>query len=256
MKTPVLIGFGAACVVALSAVAADAQSHRVLVYSKTTMFRHASITNGIAAIRQLGAANAFAVDATEDSSAFTAENLARYRAVVFLNTSGDILNAEQQAALRTYLEAGGGLAGVHAAVAGKVATEGSWPWYVKLNCTEFTNHSAIVEAAIDVEDAANASTATLPKRWVRTDEWYNFTVNPRGQVRVLASLDESSYKGGTMGRDHPIAWCRSIGRGRFWYTALGHTEASYTEPKFLEHLLGGIQIAAGIKSANFTPNTK
>jgi type 1 glutamine amidotransferase len=70
---------------------------------------------------------------------------------------------------------------------------------------------------------------------------------------VLASLDESTYKGGTMGRDHPIAWCRKIGKGRVWYTALGHTSASYMEPLFLEHLLGGIRLAAGVSSGDFNP---
>ena len=226
----------------------------VLVFSKTTMYRHASITNGIAAIRRLGEENGFVVDATEDSSVFTVTNLARYRAVVFLSTSGDILNEEQQTAFQHYLNSGGGLAAVHAGIAGGVATEGGWGWYGQLCCTEFTNHSAIVEASVRVEDTGNSSTAHLPNLWVRTDEWYNFIANPRGKVRVLASLDESTYKGGTMGHDHPVAWCRAIDRGRFWYTALGHTEASYTEPGFLRHLLGGIQIAAGVKPADFTPN--
>jgi len=104
-----------------------------------------------------------------------------------------------------------------------------------------------------VEDARNPSTAGLPKRWVRTDEWYNFLASPRGQVHVLASLDETTYQGGTMGRDHPVAWCKVIGRGRMWYTALGHTEASFTEPLFLQHLLGGIQVATGTQPVDFNP---
>lgn len=226
----------------------------VLVFSKTTMYRHASITNGVAAIRKLGAENGFTVEATEDSSAFTAENLKRFQAVVFLSTSGDILYEAQQTAFRSYLTNGGGLAGVHAAVAGKVATEGTWPWYVEQFCTEFDNHKAIEQATVRIEDRTNASTAHLPARWSRTDEWYNFTASTRGKVHVLAALDEESFHGGTMGGDHPVAWCRKVGKGRLWYTALGHTEASYTELHFLQHLLGGIQIAAGVKSADFTPN--
>jgi type 1 glutamine amidotransferase len=226
----------------------------VLIFSKTTMYRHASITNGIAAIRKLGVENEFSVEATEDSSAFTAENLKRYQVVVFLSTSGDILDEAQQTAFRSYLTNGGGLAGVHAAVAGKVATEGTWPWYGETFCTEFDNHQAIEQATVRVENRTNASTAHLPAKWVRTDEWYNFTTSPRGKVQVLASLDEKSFHGGTMGADHPVAWCRKVGQGRFWYTALGHTEASYTEPHFLQHLLGGIQIAAGVKPAGFAPD--
>jgi type 1 glutamine amidotransferase len=226
----------------------------VLVYSKTTMFRHASITNGIAAIKKLAAENNFSVDATEDASAFTPQNLTRYKTVVFLSTSGDILNDTQQEVFKSYLLQGGGLVGIHAAVAGKAATEGTWPWYVETFCTEFTNHKAIEGATVHVEDRGNASTAHLPEKWPRTDEWYNFTASPRGKVHVLATLDEKSFHGGTMGGDHPVAWCRRVGKGRLWYTALGHTEASYTEPEFVQHLLGGIQIAAGVKQADFAPS--
>lgn len=229
-----------------------APAFRALVFSKTTLFRHKSITNGVAAIKQLGAEHNFAVDATEDASVFTTENLARYQVVVFLSTSGDILDESQQAAFQNYLRSGGGLAAVHAAIGGAKATEGGWPWYGELVCTEFASHPAIAEGAIDIEDHANPSTAHLPRRWVRTDEWYNFSASPRSKARVLARLDESTYKGGTMGDDHPIAWCRKWEKGRVWYTALGHTEDSFSEPMFLQHLLGGIQSAAGVRQADFS----
>jgi type 1 glutamine amidotransferase len=242
------------CLVGYAQQPSPRAGFNVLVFSKTLMFRHASITNGIVAIKKLGGENHFHVDATEDASWFTPANLAKYKVVIFLSTSGDILNDEQQAAFREYLERGGGLVGIHAAVAGDVATEGGWPWYGEALCAQFTNHSAIVEATIDIEDFQNPSTAGLPKRWMRTDEWYNFIESPRGKVRVLASLDERTYTGGTMGGDHPIAWCKRIGQGRLWYTALGHTEVSFTEPLFLQHLLGGIQLAAGVKPANFSPS--
>ncbi len=228
----------------------------VLVFSRTLMFRHASITNGIAAIKHLGVENGFRVDATEDASWFTPTKLARYQAVVFLSTSGDILNEEQQEAFRQYIEGGGGLAGVHAAVYGDVATEGNWPWYGEALCAAFTNHSAIVPAVINVEDANHPSTAPLPRRWSRTDEWYNFIASPRGRVRVLASLDEKTYDGGTMGDDHPIVWCKQVGKGRVWYTALGHTEESFSEPLFLKHLSGGIQFAAGTEKVDAQPNPR
>ncbi len=224
-----------------------------LVFSKTLMFRHASITNGIAAIKQLGAENGFHVDATEDAGYFTPSNLAKYQVVIFLSTSGDILNEEQQAAFKSFIERGGGLAAVHAAVAGDVATEGGWPWYGEALCAQFTNHSAIVQATVNVEDRKHLSTAALPEHWVRTDEWYNFISSPRGCARVLASLDETTYQGGTMAKDHPVAWCKQVGKGRIWYTALGHTEASFTEPLFLKHLLGGIQSVAGTNQADFNP---
>jgi type 1 glutamine amidotransferase len=258
MKTPrTLLSLATLLVVCLAGYAQQPSPRagfNALVFSKTLMFRHASITNGIVAIKKLGGENHFHVDATEDASWFTPANLAKYKVVIFLSTSGDILNDEQQAAFRDYLERGGGLVGIHAAVAGDVATEGGWPWYGEALCARFTNHSAIVEATIDIEDLQNPSTAGLPKRWVRTDEWYNFIESPRGKVHVLASLDETTYTGGTMGGDHPVAWCKKIGQGRVWYTALGHTEASFTEPSFLQHLHGGIQLAAGVKPANFSPS--
>jgi type 1 glutamine amidotransferase len=232
---------------------AGAADFSALVFSKTLMFRHASITNGIAAIRQLGAEHQFQVDATEDASWFTATNLAKYKVVIFLSTSGDILNEEQQTAFRNFIDRGGGLVAIHAAVAGDVATEGQWPWYGDTLCARFTNHSAIVQATVNVEDRQHPSTAPLPEHWVRTDEWYNFIASPRGQARILASLDETTYAGGSMGKDHPIAWCKQVGKGRIWYTALGHTEASFTEPLFLKHLLGGIQAAAGTTRANSRP---
>ena len=230
-----------------------AESFKALVFSRTLMFRHASITNGIAAIRRLGTENDFMAEATEDPSVFTQAKLAEYKVVVFLSTSGDILNEEQQAAFSNFIESGGGLAAIHAAVAGDVATEGGWPWYGEALCAHFTNHSAIVQATVQVEDCLDPSTTSLPDRWLRTDEWYNFIHSPRGKARVLASLDETTYKGGTMGKDHPVVWSRKFGKGRVWYTALGHTEESFTEPLFLKHLLGGIQLAAGVKDAKFAP---
>jgi len=231
----------------------SASEFSALVFSKTLLFRHASITNGIKAIKTLGAQNQFNVDATEDSSWFTRTNLARYKVLVFLSTSGEILNEEQKSAFKEFVEQGGGLAAVHAAVAGDVATEGSWPWYGEALCASFTNHSAIVQATVHIEETENPSTALLPADWVRTDEWYNFIANPRGKARVLATVDEASYKGGTMGKDHPVTWCRRMGKGRIWYTALGHTEESFNDPLFLKHLLGGIQVAAGVAQAEFTP---
>ncbi|MBI4324792.1 MAG: ThuA domain-containing protein, partial [Chloroflexi bacterium] len=120
--------------------------------------------------------------------------------------------------------------------------------------TRFLTHPAVMPGTIVVEDSANPSTAHLPKRWTRIDEWYSFNSNPRGKVRVLATLDETTYQGGAMGPDHPIAWCHKFDGGRVWYTALGHTPENYSEPLFLQHILGGIQVAAGVKEADFKPN--
>ncbi|GHJ49552.1 hypothetical protein Cs7R123_68940 [Catellatospora sp. TT07R-123] len=223
---------------------------KVLVFSKTAGFRHSSIPNGIAAIQALGSANGFSVTATEDATQFNATNLAQYQAVVWLSTTGDVLDATQQTAFQNYIAAGGGYVGVHAAA----DTEYDWPWYGGLVGAWFSSHPATQQATIAVEDRSNSSTSHLPSTWTRTDEWYNYRTNPRANAKVLASLVESSYSGGTMG-DHPITWCQNYGGGRSWYTGLGHTEETYADPLFRTMLLGGIQIAAGSKPADCRPET-
>jgi cytochrome c len=231
--------------VACTAPSAPAQtepSFAVLVFSKTSAFRHDSIPQGIAAVKALGAGHGFFVDTTEDPWRFTDAELARYRVVVFLNTTGDILDDGQKAAFERYIRSGGGFVGVHSAS----DTEYGWAWYGRLVGAYFASHPAIQPATVHVEDLGHASTEGLPARWERTDEWYNFRSNPRDRVHVLATVDEASYSGGTMGADHPIAWCQEIDGGRSWYTAMGHTRESYTEPLYRLHLLGGIESAAGV----------
>lgn len=241
-----------AATVQTATAAADETQFDALVFSKTAAFRHGSIPTGIAAIQKLGQEHGFSVTATEDSSAFNDENLANYEVVVWLSTTGDVLNDEQQAAFERYIEAGGGYAGVHAAS----DTEYSWPWYGELVGSYFNGHPAQQQATVKVAGQSNPSTADLPNRWERFDEWYNFKSNPSDQVRVLARLDEKSYDAGStaMGDDHPIAWCHSYDGGRAWYTGMGHTDASYTQPLFLSHLLGGIQQAAGVAKFNCEPD--
>ncbi|OLF05063.1 glucose dehydrogenase [Actinophytocola xinjiangensis] len=236
----------------VTAMPASAQEDpKVLVFSKTAGFRHDSIPTGIAAIQALGADNGFAVDATEDAGAFTADNLANYAAVVWLSTTGDVLNADQQTAFENYVDNGGGYAGVHAAS----DTEYDWPWYGELVGAYFKSHPQIQQASVDVESHDHPSTAELPDRWTRTDEWYNYRTNPRADVKVLATLDETSYDaGGDAMGDHPIMWCHPQSQGRSWYTGGGHTNESYSEPEFLTHLAGGIRYAAGLAEADCTPD--
>jgi len=216
-----------------------------LVFSKTTGFRHDSIAPAIAALRALGNEHGFAVEASEDAALFSDAALANYQVVVFLATTGDILDSGQKSAFERFIRKGGGFAGIHSAS----DTEYQWPWYGRLVGAWFESHPAIQEAVINIKEREHPSTRSLPASWRRRDEWYNFRTNPRGQVHVLATLDESSYAGGKMGADHPIAWCRGIDGGRSWYTAMGHTVESYAEPLFRLHLLGGIESAAGISRA-------
>ncbi len=223
--------------------AARAGETAVLVFTRTTGFRHDSIPDAIAAVRRIASENGLAVDATEDPSAFTDANLAPYRAVLFLLTTGDVLDDEQQDAFERWIRAGGGWVGVHSAS----DTEYDWPFYGDLVGAYFAGHPEIQPAALRVEDRVHPATAALPEVWPRTDEWYNFRANPRPSVHVLATLDESTYSGGSMGADHPIAWCHEIAGGRAFYTAGGHTRESYAEPLFLAHLTGGILWAAGLE---------
>ncbi len=225
----------------VSAETADAR-FKALVFSKTTGFRHDSIPQGIDAIAKLGAEHRFAADSTEDAARFNDETLARYKVVVFLNTTGDVLDTGEKAAFERFIRSGGRFAGIHSAS----DTEYQWPWYGRLVGAYFASHPAVQRAMIRITNSNHPSTKSLPTSWERTDEWYNFRSSPRRKVQVLALLDESSYSGGTMGADHPIAWCQQMDRGRSWYTAMGHTAESYAEPLFLLHLLGGIESVAGV----------
>jgi len=251
---------GAGSTAAAASTGSAASGHvrfSALVFSKTAAFRHDSIPAGVAAIQQLGARHRFSVDATEDAGAFTDANLARYDVVIWLSTTGDVLNDEQQGAFERYIQAGGGYAGIHAAS----DTEYNWAWYGGLVGAYFRDHPGSVNpqfqvATVKVLGRDTAATRPLPRRWEREEEWYNFRTNPRGTVRVLAEVDESTYDprgysvpGGSpgMGPHHPISWCQRYDGGRAFYTAMGHKSAYYSEPKLLAHILGGIKMAAGVE---------
>lgn len=208
----------------------------VLVFTRTEGFRHESIPDGIAAVEQIGAGRGWQVTATEDPTVFSDEGLGGYDVAVWLSTTGDVLDVDQQAAFERWYRAGGAWVGVHAAA----DTEYGWPWYGDLLGAWFRQHPPVQEARVLVEDDTHPSTEHLDDEWVRTDEWYDFRTDPGPDVRVLLTVDEDSYEGGDMGADHPVAWCQDFDGGRAWYTAGGHTEASFSEPDFLAHLAGGI----------------
>ncbi|MFL5580058.1 MAG: ThuA domain-containing protein [Gemmatimonadaceae bacterium] len=251
---PSVIRLATALVLLLSAAGAAAarqsQEPRVLVFSKTAGYRHSSIETGVAAVRTLGQQSGFAVDATEDASAFNDRNLRRYRAVVFLSTTGDVLDAKQQDALERYIQAGGGWVGVHSAT----DTEYDWPWYGRLAGAYFTSHPNdpnVRKGTFRVLDRSHVSTQGLPDRWEREDEFYNFK-NIDSTIRVLVDIDETSYQGGTNGARHPMSWYHEFDGGRAWYTNMGHTEATFAEPLFLRHLLGGLRWAMGTGALDYS----
>lgn len=221
----------------------ESEPFTILIYTKTAGFRHGSIAKGVAAIQKLGGEFGFEVHTTDDAAVFTDDNLAYYAVVVFLNTTGDVLDEEQQAAFERRFRGAGGFVGVHSAT----DTEYEWSWYGKMIGTYFLDHPEIQQAALSIVEPKHLSTKTLPEEWSRIDEWYNFA-SPLGEkVKVLVALVEASYTGGSMGELHPISWMHEFEGGRAWYTGMGHTDESYEDPHFLKHLLGGIRWAARVK---------
>lgn len=220
------------------AQATAAPPERVLVFTHTAGFRHDSIPTALATLQTLATDERMVADHSEDPGAFTAANLARYRVVVFASTTGDVLDADQQAALEGFIGRGGGFVGVHAAA----DTEYGWPWYGQLVGAWFKAHPpGLQDTQVQPESDGRAHGTPWPIR----DELYNYRDNPRGRVQVVATVDERRYEGGSMGADHPITWCHRFGGGRSWYTGLGHDEAVYRNPKFLAQLRQGVRYAAG-----------
>lgn len=206
---------------------AEAVPFRVLVFHKTTGFRHQSIPAGIQALQELGDESGFEVLATEDASIFRPSELERFEVIVFMNTTGDILNNEQQEAMEMFFGAGKGFVGVHSAA----DTEYDWPWYGSLIGAYFDNHPAPQHAVVRVlNPGVHPVTVGLESEIERFDEWYNFRTPPPSSAQVLAVVDESSYNGGNMGDPHPIVWAQEIGGGRSVYVGFGHTSESFQEP--------------------------
>lgn len=222
---------------AFSCKAKDIQitKQQVLVFTKTSGFRHQSIEVGVQTLKDLGLYNNFEITHTEDSNLFSSKSLKTYQLVVFLNTSGDVLNEKEQNAFETFIKDGGSFMGVHSAT----NTEYEWPWFGKLVGAYFLDHPKPATATLTRLNSRHPSTKHLQEKWIHFDEWYNFkSVNK--DINVLLNLEESSYLGGKNGQNHPIAWYHEFDGGRSFYTGLGHTKESYAEPDFKQHLLGGI----------------
>lgn len=224
--------------------ASSQAQNRILVFSKTAGYRHSSIEAGQAALQKMGAEKGFSVDTTENAAAFKEDNLKRYRCVIWLSTTGNVLNPEQQNAFERYMQAGGGYLGIHAAA----DTEYDWPWYGKLVGGWFDNHpskpSNVQPGRFHIVNTLDPLTSFLPEPWKRSDEFYAFKqLNPA--VKVLITIDEDSYTGGTMGAYHPMAWYQEYDGGRAFYTNMGHTPETFSEPLVLQHIWAGLQWAMG-----------
>jgi len=226
---------------------ADAQGQfKALIFSKTQGFRHQSIPNAVKALKDLADTHVFSVYTTEDATIFNDKSLADYDVIVMASTTGDILSDDQKDAFMRFVQSGKGVVGIHSAT----DTEYNWGWYAKLIGGQFKSHPAQQTARIKVVDQNHPATYHLNKRWLWTDEWYNFK-NFNEDVKVLLQVDETSYDAGSkngkfmgMGEIHPVSWYHEYDGGRIFYTALGHVEAAYEDADFLQHLYGGIWWAA------------
>ncbi|WP_380166687.1 ThuA domain-containing protein [Jannaschia sp. R86511] len=236
---------------ATAAVVEEEADANVLIFTKTTQFRHTeAIVEGTPVLQAAFAEAGIDSVHTEDSSVFNDEDLAAYDALVMFQTSGDPWNAEEKAALERYQQAGGGIVAIHNAT----DMRGSYAWWDDMIGALMPGHAATgnspgLPGTVVVEDQVHPSTEHLPQRWDRADEWYNYSANVRGEAHVLATMDESTYDAGgnAMGYDHPISWCRPYDGGRSWMTGMGHFGAHYTdEPALVQHIVGGVEWAAGL----------
>jgi len=237
---------------------ASNEAFGVLVFSKTSWYRHEAIPQVNEYLIDLGRAHGLAVDATEDPSVFTPENLRRYQVVVFNNTTdiGKSLDESQKQAFIDWFRRGGGYVGLHSAS----VHHDTWPWYASMLGTNFNSDVEHQRAKVIVEPRSKNHPAVRhlpPELWV-AEEWMNFETSVTGlpNTRVLLRIDEGTFdttvkpyfrdKGGRpMGKDHPVSWVRTFEGGRVFYTNFGHDMRALATDPIRAHVLGGIRWAAG-----------
>jgi len=233
---------------------------KVLLITKTAGWQHKSIPDGIKAIYKLAAAHNFGVKLQQSAIKITDDELKNFDAVIFLSTTGDIFDDDEQAAFERFIESGKGFVGIHAAA----DTEYKWKWYNKLVGRMFHIHPAQQTAKLNIIDHNFPEFEHFPNTMLWTDEWYEFGKEQVSDLHYLITVDENSYNpkvvwrnrdvdtkgnkidrtGVGMGKFHPISWYHKFDGGRAFYTALGHIGANYENQWFLDHLFGGIYWAA------------
>ena len=233
---------------------AQEKEPKVLVFSKTGAFRHRSIPAGITFFKKLQVETKWKINFTEASEDFSSENLKNYNVVVFLNTTGNILNNQQKKAFQKYINNGNGFVGIHAAS----DTEKKWSWFTNMIGATFKDHPKVQNATLVVDKSSeHPAICHLKKQEIFKDEWYNFLKPVAKHVNILASVDESSYQGKQMNsKIHPIVWYHHFNGGRIFYTGLGHTNESYQDTRFQKMIKGGILWAANIKQIKKLSNRK
>jgi len=213
----------------------------ILVFSKTSGYRHGAIEGAIDIFPSFFTDDRWNLTFTEDSSIFDKDLSSKFDAIIFLLTTGDVLNGLQEEYFKEYINNGGGYLGVHSAS----DTEYDSDWYGGLVGAYFAGHEEIKEGDIAVLDRLHPATRHLGHKWKKVDEWYDFDHNPRGEVHVLAVVDQ-----GKMGPDHPITWCHNYDGGRSFYTGMGHTEETYGEEEFQKLLVGAAEWLVGLKDGD------
>ncbi|WND02715.1 ThuA domain-containing protein [Temperatibacter marinus] len=250
--TPTVIKYWLAATVMMigSTMPASASQFKVLLFTKTAGWHHETIHDGVSALKLMAKNHDFTLEWHEDSNRITDDFLKSFDVIVFLSTTGDIFNADQQAAMEKFIRSGKGFVGIHAAS----DTEYDWPWYQKLIGRHFVTHPETQTAKLKVVTRKFPGMSLFPDEILWTDEWYDFSEEAVEGLTYLLTVDESSYdteaywgqpaRGKGMGKFHPISWYHNFDGGRSFYTALGHTPQNYTNPIFLQHVLGGIYWAA------------
>ena len=255
MRIPTTLPVLLAVFFASIAFSAQAAQFKVLLFSKTNGWHHESIHEGVSGLRKMAIKHHFELEWHEDANRINEENLKQFDAIVFLSTSGNILNTKQQLAMEKFIQSGKGFVGIHSAS----DTEYQWPWYQKLVGRHFIIHPAIQTAKLKVDSRIFPGLESMPDELLWTDEWYEFSDAHVDNLHYILSVDEDSFdakadwgKVKGMGNFHPIGWYHPYDGGRAFYTALGHLGANYEDPLFLSHLYGGIYWAAtgkGLKNS-------
>ena len=221
------------------------QNIEILVFTRTEGFAHGSIADGIKMLETIAQEEGHDVTVTDETTLFTASGLAAFDVVVWLSTTGDVLDDPEQAAFEDFIQTGGGYVGIHAAA----DCEYNWQWYGELlgNGAWFRSHPSIQTATLELEDASHSAAGFPDAQTSFIDEWYNFRVNPRPAVDVIMTLDEGSYDPGSnaMGEDHPIVWAHEFQGGRAFYTGLGHRSQTFEDARFISQIRGALVWAGG-----------
>lgn len=238
----VLLGAMLGIALTSSAFAAAPKQKRVLIFSHTTGYRHASIEPGIKALVELGKRERVTVVSSEDPAIFSTAGLKGYDAIVFLSSTTDPKKPESEwfqgdrrTALQNFVQRGGGIVGIH----GATDSHYHWPWYQQMIGGHFASHpEGTPTGTVKIVDRTHRSTQGLPATITRSDEWYYFgDYNP--EMHLLVTLDPKSI-GQADSNPNPISWAHSFKGGRVFYTAMGHTNESYSDPNFLKHVAGGL----------------